>query len=192
MHLIKWFESFFKALTFNDKFNGFHVYDMIFLLFLLIGMIYGIRKGFLRAMMEFLQFLVVMFFTLDNYEWLAQWLMTTSHKIKIPESLALTVSYFFVMSVVWAAIIVLDTTFRKWIQSKTQPALRATGGAFFGIAYFFFVFALISTGLSLVPQPDLHQIFILGSSRFGPSLSTAAPELYQIASLKLGALLAAK
>lgn len=185
-----WAQQIFYSPAFRNL-QSLHAFDLIFIAFLLIGVLYGMKRGFLRMIIENLEFCAVIFFTMDNYEWLALWITQNFRKASIPESLALGTAFFFLLTWVWAAVLVIDLYFKQWVVAKTQPVLRIAGGAILGSLYFFLIFVMVSKGLYLIPNPEVQHVFWAGHSHYGPDLVNVIPDLYRLVTIKLRALLTA-
>ncbi len=187
-----WAKGFFQGLALHNDLQSLHLFDLTFVLFLFLGMIYGMKRGFLRMMVETLEFCAVIFFTMDNYEWLALWMTQHFRKISMPESLALGTAFFFLLTSVWAAVMVVDLYLKEWVSAKTQPILRVIGGGIFGIINFFLIFSMVCKGLFLIPNPEVQHVFWVGHSHFGPDLANVISDVYRLLTLKLRAVLTAK
>ncbi len=185
-----WFDGLGHQFNWKFDFSLLHPFDYFFLTFLLLGLIYGIKRGFLRTTVELFEFFIVIFAVVGNYDWLSanlvHWLQ------KLPESVAKPTAYFLILSLVWAAVIVIDQNLKQLIQAKTFPPLKIFGGAILGVLYFLLIFALISKGLSLMPQDSISRLFNVGNTRFGSALSDIPLDLYAAIMKKLGAMIGAK
>lgn len=185
-----WMSGFFQQINYKIDFSLFHIFDWFFLFFLLLGMMYGTKRGFLRTTVELFEFFVVIFTVVGNYEWFSLQIVHWFGKFSI--TLAKPVAYFLILSTVWASVIVIDQNLKNLIQAKTFPPLRAIGGAIVGAVYFFFMFSLISKGLSLIPNESISRLFNVGNTRFGDTLAEFPLNIYAATMKKLCALIGMK
>ena len=166
--IISWVKELIQTTKLKLFFAQFDLLDVYVLLFILMGFVYGMKKGFLRMIIELLEMLILMCFVIGNYQSFTQILRGVI--MKLPEAVALPISYFFILSVIWASILILDSIARKWIHAETIVPLRVIGGGGLGMLYFFLIFSFLSKGLSLLPIQSVEKLYSLDQSSMGPYL----------------------
>lgn len=182
-----WFQGFIQGMSFQNFWDSFHVLEWFLAGFLLLGVAYGMKRGFLRVLVELLEFMMIIFLVMANHQWLS-----TEFLSKIPKlswEIALPIAYFLVLSVVWASIIVLDQTLGKWIQAKTASGLKVAGGVILGPVYFYLIFGAIAKGLSLIPHAWMKALFITGHPTWATSVVQAPQRIYDVLMKIFGILL---
>jgi uncharacterized membrane protein len=184
------FVKFIGSVPWTQGLMGLHYFNWFLVFFLVLGLFYGMKKGMLRIGVEIIEFALVIFFVMGNYVWLCHELM--GYCSRLSEKLAMPFAFFLIFSIVWAAVMVVDQTMQKWVQAKTATLLRVGVGAIFGVFYFFLIFSMVCTGLSLLPSKKIHSLFQIGNNRFGAMVATATPEMYDLMSKKFTAMVAPK
>ncbi|MSR77328.1 MAG: CvpA family protein [Candidatus Omnitrophica bacterium] len=188
--MMEWVHGFIGLINWKLTFSLFHSFDWFFLAFLVSGIIYGSKRGFLRSAVELAEFLLVIFAVVGNYSWLG---FKLTHWIPMfQESVTKPAAYFLILATVWAAVMVIDQNLKQLIQAKTFPPLKIIGGAILGLIFFLLIFALISKGLSMMPQDSVSQLFEERKTYFGKRLAGIPVDFYATVMKKLGALLGTK
>lgn len=172
-----WFHKFLNHPRWQAMMSRWGFLDAFVLIFLLLGILYGIKKGLLRICVEILQLIFIFWLVYGNYK-------TVSHLVKhnlplFPWNSADALSYFFLLAAVWAAVLMIDGSLQKWVRADTWAPLRAAGGAVFGLLHIGLVLSMLVNGLMLLPIKPLREFFGYGDSNAAPFVLRLAPEIYE-------------
>ena len=180
--MIDWIQDFvnkiFQIVFWKTLLSKINWIDWITVAFVLLGIVYGIRKGFLRMIAEILEFMVILYVTFFCQKPLADFLSNTA-SLLTPRA-AEPVAFIVIALPIWFLIAVLDRHMQKWVHGKLTGIARGLGGAFLGGFYFILIWSFISQAVILYPYGGLSKLYKTGGSVTGTKIKALAPVLYSI------------
>ena len=179
---MEWFhhfiENIFQGIFWRTLLARFQWVDWFTMAFGLIGMIYGMRRGLMREIIEILE-LVIIIFLIFTYSPTTTALFDTylpqmTHRAIQPLGFILTTAFF------WFAIAFIDGYLRKAVHAKMTGLVRTAGGALFGALHFIIIWSVISQALILMPMPYLTKLYEPGNSVSGEKIKNLAPKIHDM------------
>lgn len=153
--------------------------DWFALLFVIIGIAYGIQNGFMSELSEILQIIVVIFLTFFFYDATLAFMLKWKKYIPISTDLIEAFTYVAIGISLWILLAFLYKFLRKFFHMKVAKELRVIGGAVLGSAHLFIIFSFICQALILMPFAEIKKPFEAGQSFTGVYLKELAPKIYE-------------
>ena len=151
--------------------------DWFTLGFIILGVVYGSRKGFMREIVEILELFLVIFLSYDYKGFLFSFLRSLFPKMtsRMLEPTVLMLSFIF-----FALLIAfIDRYLQKIAHAQTAAPLKIIGGGLLGAMQFMLVWSLISQVLILAPYIHVAKAYEKENSVSGKNIETMAPAVYQ-------------
>lgn len=167
MNVLERLNNFLESLKWKVFFSSLNLLDFFLLAFVVLGVFFGFRKGLVRMIVLNLEFMLVMWLVLGNYPSFANAL--EAHFYVIPKPYHLVTSFFFILPVIWAAVMIIDgilrSTVGSWVKTETTVFLKWLGGGILGFFYFLMVFSMVFKGVLFYPSDSIKQL------RHAPSIT---------------------
>ncbi len=176
--IFSWFQDFFQAIFVKSAIARFEWLDWLTGVFILVGVVYGMRKGLMREIVEILEMILIVVLVLIYHKPLLH--IFDVYLSFIPHVSAPAVSFILLGGAVWGVVAFLDGHVRKWIQAQVPPILKAGGGALLGAVHFLLIWSFISQGILLLPVAKLRRSYDSGHSYSGPLIQKLAPKILKI------------
>ena len=152
--------------------------DWATLLFLFLGIVFGIKNGLLRVLVEIIELLVVIYLVFKFYKLVGVTIQTILPKI--PVSTIDFMGFFLTMIVTWGAMAFIDSILRKLINTQLFAPLRIIGGALAGGFYLILVLSFFAQAAVRIPHRPLTRVFDPGNSYTGHYLVRVIPKVYKV------------
>ena len=175
---LDFFRKIYEGIMWRTLLAQFDWVDWFTVGFVILGIAYGSRKGFMREIVEITELLLVIFLAYTYKEIFFSFLKTIlpSFTNRILEPVVLSVS----LTLFWFLVAFLDGHLQKVIHAKTLPGLKVTGGAFLGILHFLLIWSLISQILIVMPYLKFSKMYEKGNSVSGQSIKEFIPFIYDV------------
>lgn len=178
---MEWFFNIIDAIVRNQViaslFRGFSWVDWVTILFVLIGLIYGLKQGFFRVVAVALESCFVLWIVFALERKFAA--VLTANLAFLKEASVRPFAYLLLLIVVSIGAIVIDEKLRGTFHTKLASPLKYTGGAIMGILLLLLYWSLISKFLMLLPVSRLHKPYSEGGSKSGYYVLAMAPKVYK-------------
>lgn len=151
--------------------------DWFTLGFVLLGIVYGSRRGLMRELVEILELILIVFLTYKYKDSVLGFVkaIVPSFTERTLESVCFIITGLFF----WFLIAFADGYLQKAVHSKSTPSLKWFGGAVVGVFHFLIIWSLISQALISVPFFSLARLYEPGNSLTGQTVNQIAPLIYQ-------------
>lgn len=181
---MEWLHSFWakisQAIFWQNVINHIHWLDWITAAFVIFGVMYGVKKGFFREVVEILEMIIIIFLTHLYYPILLSFLTSYIPKMT-PHSLA-PAAFILTGLAAWFVVSFFDRPLQKWVHSKLPNFLRISGGVVGGIFHFLILWSFISQAILLMPIKTFPRLYESGHSVTGPFTKELVPAIYKRAS----------
>ena len=149
--------------------------DWFTLAMILIGIIYGAKRGLIREIVEIFELLVlilVVFFVKGS---LANYLFT---KVGMAKQIAEPAAFISVMLPTWWVIHWVDHLFSKSFHTKLSGAIKVPGGILLGVVHVLILWGLVSQVIFSIPIKSVQKVYQGKNSMSGPFLVEMTPTIY--------------
>lgn len=153
--------------------------DWFALLFVIIGIAYGIQNGFMTELAEIFQILVVIFLTFFLYDPTLHLMLKWKRFVPVSTDLIEAFTFFAVGISIWILLAIIYKFIKKFFHMQVAKELRVIGGAILGSVHLFIIFSFICQALILMPFSDVKKPFEKGHSFTGIYLKDLAPKIYE-------------
>ncbi len=177
--ILSWFDKFFQAIFVKITMAHFQWVDWVTLVFVLVGIVYGARKGMMREIVEILEMTLITILVLIYQKPLASLFniyLSFIHDSSIP-----AVSFILLAGGIWGLVIFIDGHIKKWLHAQLPVWLKIAGGALLGAVHFLIIWSFISQGILLLPVPKIRKSYDSGHSITGVLVRKLAPKMLSIA-----------
>lgn len=155
-------------------FSHFGWVDWALTVFLIVGMIIGLRNGAGRELPRLLETLVSLYVTFEYYSLLAEWI---TRETPCPESYAQVIAFALLGLVSWLLLRLIFEIAGKLIHLEVAAPFQWIGGLLIGGARYGVFFSLISYLLVLLPLDWIHRSYQV-QSWSGQTLAQFAPQVH--------------
>lgn len=180
--MLDWFFNFFDQIAQNmvwqSIFAHFNWVDGFAMLFMILGIAYGLQKGLMSEIAEIFEICVVITLTHEFYVKLDYFLRV--HFRKLPEEPIAAVSFILTGSIVWLIIGIAASQLKKLVHTQMAPLLRLSGGVFLGVIHLLLIYSFISQAVLLMPMAKLKTAYDVGNSTLGPAIARLSPKVHRI------------
>ena len=163
----------FQGMFWRSLLESFHWVDWFTVAFVLVGLVYGIRKGLMRELVEVLELILIIFLVYNYKEFFLGFLKSLfpslSNRFLEPAVFILVALAF------WFLVAFLDGYLQKVEHSQVTKGIKVIGGGLTGIFHFLIIWSLISQVLMLLPARSLARSYEPGSSLSGEKVLGIAP-----------------
>lgn len=139
--------------------------DWFAIFFALFGIAYGMRKGFVRELVEIAELMTIIFFTFSLHNIIVG-VFANSLMIS-PERIAPLV-FLIAAWLIWMAIAFLDKMFSPYFSSKLPNVIKNLGGGILGAFHLFLIWCFFSQAVILIPSPKVQNVYADKQSVTGP------------------------
>ncbi|MBN1687870.1 MAG: CvpA family protein [Candidatus Omnitrophica bacterium] len=179
--ITKWLEEVYGTVTVQSFLERLEWVDWLAFTFLILGILYGLKKGFLRELVEIAEMVLIVYLVMGIYEKIAA--VIRAQTKKIPYDSADAVAYIFSGIVIWFVVMVIDNYGKKLFHAKAIKPIHYTGGAILGFFHWLLIYSFICLGLSFMPFWPVKMVFEVGNSYIGYKIVKIAPLVYEFVSL---------
>lgn len=176
----QWISKIFDMVFWQTVLSHFQWVDWVTTAFLVMGLIYGMRKGLMRELVEILELVLILAVTLA-----CQKPVTAFFKVYLPSFSEKTIApaAFMVTALcAWFVVSVIDKYMQKWVHAKISGFLKVAGGGILGALHFFLVWSFVSQAILLMPVRGAQTIYDAGNSTTGVYVKQLAPAVYRAVS----------
>lgn len=159
--------------------------DWFALLFLVLGILYGIQQGLMAEIAEIIQIMFVIFLTFLSYETVEKFLAPYYAQMQLPVRFNDGISYILTGMVIWIAAGLLYKLLRKYFHTKAAKPLHYFGGAVLGACHLMIIFSFICQSVMLLPYRKAQMAFGKEASFTGSYVIDLAPRINQMFSVPL-------
>lgn len=131
-------------------FSHFGWVDWILSIFILVGIIMGLKHGLSQELPRLLEIFISLYVTFQYYSFFSDWI---TRETPLPESYARPFMFGLVAVINWVALRLLFEILGKFIHLQIANPFQILGGLMIGAFRYFLIFSLISYTLVLFP-PD--------------------------------------
>jgi hypothetical protein len=175
-----WFKDFFskifEGMFWSSLLSRIDWVDWFTIGFLLLGIVYGSRKGLMRILVETLELILIVYLVFAYKGILLGFvkflLPKLSDRMLEPPVLILSAMVF------WFVVAFIDKYLQKMVSAKTEPVLKMAGGAVFGALQFLIIWSFISHVLIIMPVFSMGRAYETGSSLTGSQVKGIAPFIH--------------
>lgn len=157
--------------------------DWFALLFLVLGVLYGIQQGLMSEIAEILQIMVVIFLTFLSYKKLQKFLTPVFEELRFSVRFYEGISYILAGMVIWIAAGLLFKVLSKNFHTKAAKPLHYLGGAVLGAFHLIIIFSFICQAIMLLPYRKAQTAFAKEASFTGAYVIDLAPRINQMFSV---------
>ena len=158
--------------------HNFHWVDWLVVIFAIVGILYGLRKGLMSELGGILEICIVIALTHEYYVNLQFYFRRLFSKL--PEEPLPAVSFILAGSGIWFVVGFVASRLRKVVHTQMAPLLRLSGGAVLGVIHMLLICSFISQVILLMPIPSLKKSYEPGSSTFGAGIARMAPAVHHL------------
>lgn len=152
--------------------------DYIAVTLVLLGLLYGLRKGLMRMLAEVLELVAVIVIAMHLYPKVTYYLTQTIDQL--PRTAAEPLAYIVTFSLVWVLVTILDSYLKRLIKTELFWPLKFLGGGFLGVVSAIFVLGILMKAISFFPLPASKKVFEKGRSAFGAQMVQIPHKTYKI------------
>lgn len=171
-----WWNELIQKFYLNSLLSQFHWIDVGVILFLFVGIIYGLKKGFWKVFFDLIRIVVVIALSLEFEPWIVAYFQTPLGFI--PE----TFRPIFFLGVTgllfWFLVTVLIRGLRALFVTKTSWFVQVFGGIVLGSLYAFLTASFFAQIVMRSPWTHIKDLLSGSDSHSGPYLVAAAPEIH--------------
>ena len=152
--------------------------DWFAILFLVLGVVYGIQNGLLAEVAEIGQIMAVIYLT---YEFIG----TAANLIRnyldfVPDDTAKAVAFIATGGCFWGLAALVFKLLRKFFHAQVAAPLRYLGGGLLGGFHLLIIFSFICQAILLLPYHPPKKAFEKGSSYSGRYIADLAPRIHDM------------
>lgn len=177
--IFDWFDKIFQAIFVKSVMAHFEWLDWVTAVIVMVGIVYGARRGLMREIVEILEMILITILVLLYQKPLASLFgiyLSFIHAASIP-----AVSFILLASAIWGLVIFIDGHIKKWLHAQLPVWLKTAGGALLGAVHFLIIWSFLSYGILLLPLPKLRKNYDSGQSYSGVLVKEIAPKILKIA-----------
>lgn len=174
----QWFDQIIQNAIWHSVLSHFYWIDWLSMIFVTVGVIYGLRNGFMGEMAEILELFIINYFVFEYYERVGAFISV--HLRQIPRNSLDATSFILTAAAAWAVMMLIVRVLKKLIHSEVSKPLRYLGGMVLGALHLFFLLSFLSQAMIRMPFYSIKKAFSEGSSYSGYYLAYLAPRLYQL------------
>lgn len=180
--MLDWFFNFFdriaQSMIWKSIFTHLNWVDGFAVLFVIAGIVYGLRNGFMGELAEILEICIVITLTHEFYvklDYLLRRLFT-----RLPEDPIAAVSFILTGSAAWFVVGFVAARLKKLVHTKMTPLLHMSGGAVLGAVHLLLIFSFISQAVILMPIGLLRRGYEPENSTFGRVIARLSPRVHHV------------
>lgn len=155
--------------------------DWITVACLVVGAVYGLRKGLLRMFVEIAELLIIIYLIIEYGDMVGEKISAFFPK------LSLWIIQVFVMTagciLLGLVVSLIDKVFQKWVHANLVTPLKMIGGALCGCFYFLLIWSLCVHIMLIPPQgQQIRTQYVPPASKTGTTVIKIVPESYRVIS----------
>jgi len=176
--LFSWFDQVVRLLVMYSLWEKFEWVDGFALIFLVLGILYGLQNGLFRELAEILQILIVIYLVLEYWDKVKRLLL--EYVKFLPEEAVNPAAFILTAVAVWVLAAVILRFFDRFFHAKTSRSMRLLGGGILGGIHLLIIFSFISQGIMKMPFKRTVKVYEAGNSYTGYYLANLAPKIHQM------------
>ncbi len=149
--------------------------DWFTLALVIVGILYGAKRGLIREIVEILEMLLLLFIVYTFKEFLSGYLFT---KVGLTKQLSEPVAFLALTLPVWWVIHWIDHQFSKSFHTKLTGTIRVPGGMILGFAHILILWSFMSQIIIGIPIKSVQKVYQGKNSMTGPFVAQLAPTVY--------------
>jgi uncharacterized membrane protein required for colicin V production len=175
--LNEWWNRIIQSVVWRSFFSELVWIDWVALVFLTVGLIYGLKKGFWKALADNIRMILVIVLTLEFDDYVNEF--SGKYLSFIPSTAVPVIGFILTTFAAWLIVSFVIRIFRKMVSSAASSAIRTLGGTVFGPLYLFLMLSFLSQLVLLVPGEKLKQVYQPNGSKVGVYLAQTAPKIHE-------------
>lgn len=176
--LFSWIDKIIQAHIWHALFGGFSWADWLTVVFVIIGLAYGLKQGFFRCFAVTLETCLVIWLV---FTWEKKFGTIIAQNLSfLKESQARPLAYILLLSVSGVLMMLIDGKLKNLFHTKLAGPLRVIGGAVMGVTMLLLFLSLITHAFFLLPVQALRRPYNEGGSKTGQFVEKAAPTVYRL------------
>ena len=183
---MEWFfslwDQFQASFLWQDVLSKFKWVDWMTMTFIAIGVIYGMQRGLLRVLTEFVETIFVLIATLLLYRQVGVFLGTYFEFI--PSKYLEGVGYLLTLIPIWLGVLAIDSWVSRWFHVDLSKVLSVLGGATVGFVFGICLWGIFSHGLILFKARTLNRAYDKSVSVTGFAIKSIIPKIEELLSEK--------
>jgi len=176
--IFSWFDQLAESLVWNAILSQLKWVDWFAGLFLVLGIIYGIKNGFMAEIAEIMELTVVIFFVFEYDDWLA--VLLKNHVKWLPGDSVPVTSFILLAAAVWLTVGLTVRYLKKLVHAEVVKSIKMIGGAVLGGFHLLLIFSFISQAIILLPSAKLRKVYEQGVSYSGYMIAQLAPTVHKV------------
>ncbi len=162
----------------QSVFSHFTWLDWLAVIFVVVGIFYGMRKGFMPMLGEIIQLMIVLTITLEFYDRIIELIKT--YVDILPEDTLKPASFVVTGLLTWLVCDFILKFLGKLLSAQTSAPLKLLGGAVGGAFYLWLFLSFISQAIILSSWDSIKTIYEKGNSYVGVPLAETAPRIHSL------------
>ncbi|MDP3919715.1 MAG: CvpA family protein [Candidatus Omnitrophota bacterium] len=175
--LFEKFEGFFQILVLDSILAQTQWVDWALLVFVIVGILYGIQNGLMSEMADIVQMTIVIVLVLSLYE--GPIYVIQKYLRFVPNESVKALGFIVTAVAIWVAIGLIFRLLKSLVHTKTAVPLKVTGGAVLGGIHLIMIYSLISQAVILMPMPTITAVYQKGRSYTGYYIAKLAPNIHR-------------
>lgn len=180
--MFDWFFKLFDKLTqsvvWDTLLSHFQWVDWFAGIFLIIGILYGLKNGLIAEIGEILELTIVIFIVHDQYGQLVH--LMTKYMDYIPAVYRPPTAFVVTAAPVFSLVHFIFTQLKKLIHADVIKPLKYIGGVLLGAVHLLLFYSFLVQAILLIPSHDLKKSLDKGNSYTGEYIAKLSPAVYEI------------
>ena len=177
---MEWFfgliDKFAQSYIWHSVLSRFEWVDWFTALFVIVGVIYGVKTGLLRMLAEILEAVAVIYAVYRFYPPVADYFQKTFEKL-YPYYVH-TACFLLVSVILFLVMRIIDDQLVKIFHTRLAGPLRGLGGALLGVFYSLMIWSFFSQAIVMTNDLRLKRVYEPGSSLTGAVVKKIVPDIY--------------
>ena len=173
-----WWDKLVQSVFWQSLTSNFQWVDWFTLIFLLAGIVYGLKNGVMAEIGEIIEIMIVIFVVHTYFERVSTVLL--NYAPPFLKEYYKPASYIILGVFTWVIIGTMVRILKKLVHTQTAPLLRYAGGMVLGGLHLLIIWSFISQAILLFNLPTANKVYHEGGSYSGYFISQIAPDIYKM------------
>ena len=175
--LSDWIQRLMQKAFWQTFLQGVDWIDIAFAIFVLIGLVYGARKGLMRELAEIFELLIFNFLVYRFFEKII--IVLSNNFPGLSQGVTAPAGFILTAMAVGVILTVIDSYLKRLVHTQLIAPIRVLGGMILGVCQWVFLLSFISQAILLLPIGSLHKTYLKGNSHTGQWMAKLSPEVYK-------------
>ncbi len=175
-----WFDKLAQTALLHYLIEHFQWVDWFAVLFLVLGIIYGIQNGLLAEVAEIGQIMAVIYLTYEFNTKVENFIR--NYVDFVPHDTVRATAFIVTGGVLWGIAALIFKLLRRFFHAQVAAPLRYAGGALLGGFHLLIIFSFICQAILLLPYRQPKKAFESGASYSGRYIADLAPRIHDMVS----------